>query len=96
VQKGNSSMNRRQGILAVLAAACGSGQAITRGSNFRLEFQSGPILGQDCMGVSMGDGTFRQVCGVTQEPQYALEVVYGSRSVKLTAKEIMDALEAKS
>lgn len=70
---------------------------------FELTFQKGPArkLGdyEGCSIKSVGDGNLAYYdCSKvtpTPEPDFALIVNYDDRSVKLTANEIMDALEGK-
>ena len=98
-------MNRRKGVIAILAGVCA---AYTRGQSFNssiptleLTLQKGDAstgMMLNCKPVE-GKGTSIGLVscdkGIIPQPKYAIVVHYGDRTVKLSAQEIMDALEGK-
>jgi hypothetical protein len=98
-------MTRRKGVIAALAALAATmkGQT-TRPTGLVWEMQKGPtkdiysLRGCHANSPNSSDGGISTVsCDYPEvpEPEFALTVVYGDKTVKLTAKEIMDALEGK-
>lgn len=93
---------KRRGVIAVLFAgvmAKASGQFTSDGSTFEIRFPKGPRSPLfPCKKWGAGNGVLVQCVEPAPdipEPQYVLNVTYGDRTVRLTAAEIMDALEGK-
>ena len=100
-------MNRRNAVISALAGVAALVPRVLGGADptvgYSLKLQKGPTKDgilkgcrPDFSARHIGD-TVVMTCDYegVPEPDYALEVSYGDRVVRITAKEIMDALEGK-
>lgn len=92
-------MNRRKGIIAILAAAAGHSAIGQRKEESR---PGEPLSVAPSSGRGIDRPYFRKdtylLCNLVDGDEYgvsSIEVTYGKRRIRLTSAEIMDALEEK-
>lgn len=97
-------MKRRRGVIAALLGGVMNSysqstyptELRSNGLSFRIDLQRGNRLSGFCRASQpLADGSVTCVSTSIPEPEFVIEVRYGDRVVKLTASDVMDALEAK-